>query len=315
MSNLIDSFASTNTFLSYLCICPFKFNSVTKRLECHRYHIIYHILSLILYEIILLISAYNKFMHGMLVQTNLSQGSVLITWVMLARSFTIGVILSLANHTNQIELFNKLCRFDRNLMVTLHRQMTYTKSIRHLAKLSTMVVIYNYAIYIILAIYYNDNLCTIIFYACCTHADVYFSIYLLYISFWGKLYTYRFSTINDALRRLFEQPRIFHKTMENILQLYNEISEIREAIEQTFGSIIFYTIFYHSLTIAVAIYAIINSCIIHVDNLYEDLVVGLTWLIPLGLRGWYLVCVFDTFGEQVANACCDGEVFFYKFCF
>lgn len=175
MSNLIDSFKATNKFLSYLCICPLNIRTVTQTLECHRYHITYHILSLILYEIILLISAYNKFMHGVLVQTNLSQGSILITWIMLARSFTIGVILSLANRNNQIELFNKLWHFDCNLMTQLNHQIFYKKPIRNLVALITFVVIYNNAVYIILAIYYKDNLSTVIFYMCCTHADVYFS--------------------------------------------------------------------------------------------------------------------------------------------
>lgn len=46
--------------------------------------------------------------------------------------------------------------------------------------------------------------------------------------------------------------------------------------------------------------AMINTCIIHVDNFYKDLLVGFTWLIPLCLRGWYLVCVYDTFGEQMS---------------
>lgn len=297
MPNLVDSFRATNNFLAYLCICPFHIDKRTGKLESCRRHIVYHMCSLVIYECVLLFSAYFKFLHGM--HTSLSQGSVLITWIMLARSFTIGVLLSLANRNGQIALFNRFDAFDRLARILLNRSLGYNHLIRQMILINYTVFSYNYVVYIALALYYKDNFNTVLFYMCCTHADVYFSIYLLYISFWAKLYVQRLMAVNDGLERLLHRRRILHKAMENLLDLYNDIFDIRSLIEKTFGSILFYTIFYHSLTIAVAIYALINSCMLNVHNFYEDLVSGLLWLVPLCLRGWYLVHVFHPFGDEV----------------
>lgn len=299
MTTLIDSFKHSITVLSLMCICPFRLDKTTGKLHSKWHHVLYPILSLLFYEVILLFSSYFKFSHGALVQTNLSQGSILITWVMLARSFSIGVILSLLNRNNQIELFYKLLRFDRSVMVKLNRSISFHEPVRTFIWTCISTAIYNYLIYVFLAIYFNDNVCTVIFYLCCTHSDVYFSIYLLYVVFWGKLYVKRFNVVNDALHSLLLRRRILHKALENVLELYTELWEIRRLIETTFGSILFYTIFYHSLTIAVAVYALINSCVIHVKNFYEDLLVDTSWLFPLFLRGWYLGQVYELFGNQV----------------
>lgn len=301
MANFIDSFEITNKFLSLYCICPFHLDKQCHKLRSRPCHIIYHILCLLLYEVILLFSAYFKFMHGVFIQTNLSQGSILITWVMLARSFTIGVILSLCNRNNQIHLFYKIVKFDKSIRSKLNQSMPYVQPMQSFVALIYVAVIYNYSIYVILAFYYSDNLATVVFYMCCTHADVYFSIYLLYIAYWGKIYADRFDVINDAFRVLLRRPRILHNALENMLELYNDLFDIYRWIGKTFGSIMFYTIFYHSLTIAVATYALINSCVIHVSNLVEDLVVSLLWMIPICLRVWYLVHTYESFGMKVGG--------------
>lgn len=301
MSTLIDRFKYSITVLSLMCICICRVDKITGKLHSKWQHIFYSIVNLLIYEVILLLSAYFKFSHGVLVQSNLSQGSILISWTMLARSFTIGVILSLCNRHNQVKLFYKLLSFDQSVMVKLNRSISIHKPIRILIWTSFLAAIYNYSIYIALAYYFNDNLCSVTFYLCCTHSDVYFSVYLLYIAFWGKLYLKRFALINDALHHLLLRPRIFHKALENILELYNEVAEISQLIETTFGSILFYTILYHSLTMAVGVYALINNCIIHVQNVYEDLLVNVLWLFPLCLRGWHLAQIYELFGEQVGE--------------
>lgn len=299
MSTVIECFESTNNFLICLTICPFLLSRGGRRSEFRLTPIAFHLTFLSLYVIVLLISAYYTFMYANFVFTKLSECSIVITYIMLAQSFPIGVIISLINRKNQIKLFYKIDRFDMSIQATLCRSLKNNAHFRRMVCLSGSSIIYSYLMYIISAIYFEDNFPTIIFYACCTHSEIFFSVYLLYISLWGHLYVHRITIVNDNLQRLLQQPIVLHTALESLLGIYQHLFEIRALIERTFGSILFYTIFYHSLTIAVAIYTLVYGCLMHGENFYENLITGMAWMMPLCWRGWYLVHVFQPIGDEV----------------
>lgn len=291
-------FKYINVLLASLCICPLAIDKKPWKIES-LFYTIYYLSTWITHETLFLYTFTLKFNHK--IHTKFSNTATLISWIAMARSFAVIVLISCLNLNNQKKLFRKIDELDRNLELKLNVVPVYKSVTIELIFMSFVVISFHYCAYISEGIYYKDDWVTMLFYFTCNHADIYFGLYVVYIAFWGNIYKLRLQNIVHALDALSMMTFISRKTLQRTLKILKLILDVKELIANSFGSIMFFVVMLYSVTIAVAVYVCLYTCYMHDKNVWTDLFLYSIWLLPLSLKLWYLVHTYNYSGLLVSD--------------
>lgn len=299
-SKFIISVQPANTFLAFICVSPFEWNEneLQRNLNYKCYHILYHVTSLLVYEMIFFPMIYLNFFKTKM-DSNISDTCIFAAWILIGCLFTVGVLLSIFNRSAQMQLFYEVNKFDVELRVKLKIVMSYRRLNFIFTVIVFQLVFFHLSFYIYLGIYYEDKVLQWLFYLCCTISDTYFSVYSVYIIYWGKVFVQQSNHLIDGLEVLTMMSFISTETFQDILELIKISCVVRDCISEAFGSMLFLLITLYSLTIAISVYVVIHT-IGSPNESILDVAIYMLWTIPLWIKLCSIVVVFNQFGVLVS---------------
>lgn len=291
-----DHLKPINVLLVAMCICPFVSGKKPWKTENTVFYGAYYLSTWLVHETLFIYTWPLKLSYK--AHMSFSEAAILISWIVMARSFAVVVLISFLNLENQKALFLRIDELDEKLASKLNIRPAYKGLTNELSLSALFVIVFHYTAYISQGIYYQDNWATMVFYFTCNHADIYFGLCVVYTIFWGKIYRLHLFTIINSLDML---TFISKKSLERILETLRLIFDIQELIEKSFGSIMFLTMTLYSFTIAVAVYVCIHTCYVNGKNIWTDLFIYSLWLLPLVVKLWYSVHTYSFSGRLVSR--------------
>lgn len=166
---------------------------------------------------------------------------------------------------------------------------------------SVIMIIYHFGDYVSEGIHNEDNLQSLIYYFCVTIASNFFYIYALYTVYWARIFVNRAEHIMDAFRVTISQHHISKKTLTVVMELIKLLFDVRESIQNAFGSTLCIIIVVNSFLIAVSAYGLIDNFQRHDDNPNYFWVNYLLWCFTIWLQFIYVVVFFNKIGEVVST--------------
>lgn len=291
-SQSIVSLKATKLFLKYLCISPFQGNN--------RSQYTYYFLIFLVYEIVFFITFYLSMIYSGDVHVHMDNYDTFYIVQQLFRfivgfCFGFGLILALCSRSAQLQLLERLNTLDLKLQSELRVQPSFCPLNIEFISCCVIAAIYHYGEYV-----YSEKIGfapSQIYNICCRHSSVYFTFYGFYTVYWARVYINRSEYVIDALKAMISQNFIAKTTLSIILELIKLLFDVRESIQDAFGSMLF-------MIILTQIYQLVKS-IFSVVHKYEragfyDWADYLIWLASLLFVISYVIVFFTKIGNVVS---------------
>lgn len=255
LSQSITSLTATKSVLEYLCISPFVGRS--------RSQFAYYFVVFFMYEIVFVTACYfTQFRSGILNMHMDSYDTFYFVQQMvrfaLGPFFGIGLILSLCSRSDQLQLLKRMTALDLKLKSHLGVEPSFRRCNIEFIICCAIIAIYNYGDYFHYGNLNLDEIATFSYYFCYVHSSVYFYFYGFYIVYWTRAYIQRSEYIIDALRVMTSQKFISKSSLSIVLELIKLLFDVRESIEDAFGSMLFAIIFVLTYELSEVIFGVIH---------------------------------------------------------
>lgn len=257
LSQSIISLKATKSVLEYLCISPFQGRN--------RSQFAYYFLVFFIYEIVFVTSCYlTQFRSGVL-NTHMDNYDTFYFVRQMVRFalgpfFGLGLILSLCSRSDQLQLLQRMTALDLKLKSHLRVEPSFRRCNIEFIFCCAIIAIYNYGDYFHYGKLTLDEIATFSYYFCYIHSSVYFYFYGFYIVYWTRAYIQRSEYIIDALKVMISQKFISKSSLSIVLELIRLLFDVRESIQDAFGSMLFAVICVLSYELAEAIFGVIHMC-------------------------------------------------------
>lgn len=255
-SQSIVTLNATKNILKFICIAPFR--------DEHHFHFIYYASVLIAFQTIFLTSFYIKLfylgeIHSHLITYDTFYFVEQITWIVISYGFTGAIWLSMQNHSDQMELLQRMAILDSHLRLQLRVNLSYRRYNIQFIISFLLITVYLTAYFACSTYYYPINIATTIYDFCVTIAAAFLYISAFYTIFWAQAFVNRAEYIIDALKMATSQRHISKRTLTVISEAINMLFNVRESIQDAFGSILFVIIFVNSFLIAEGVFGAIHN--------------------------------------------------------
>lgn len=225
---------------------------------------IFYISLLLAYEVVFLSTFYLKFFYSGEAQAHLVNFDTIfisehMSWFLLGRFHSIGILLSWSNRSAQQQLLNRMAALDSRLKSQLQVDLSLRQLNIEFIIYSGLTTIYHYTYYVSEGIIHGDELVSLIYYFCCTSAAVFYYIYALYTVYWARAFVTRAEHILDALRAVTSQTYISKPALAVVMELIKLLFGVRESIQDAFGSTLCIVFMMNSFLIAVSMFGVIDD--------------------------------------------------------
>lgn len=295
------------TFLEIYCIAP-----------SHRqFFQTFYFWFLIAFEALFNVTIYLKFFYygGFLEHmTDTVRTSLRIVFFLQGRLYCFGVLLSACSRSAQQTLFDQMKILDSRLWSHLHIEPSFRRFNIEFVALTIVVTSYFCGYFFYLAMRSRSDVLIILYCFCCLFADHFFTIYLLYMVYWARVFLNRSEYVIEALRVLFMAEYVSKNSMTAIMELLKLLFDVRESIQDAFGSMLSVIIFLNSIQIAVTLYAFIHNMarynIFNENyNIYGTIITMfyLIWCLLYSMRLAYVIVFFSKIGDVVSYCITDRD--------
>lgn len=297
--SVLESFATINRPLFLVCVCPFLVDQKSSRLITRFSHIFYIIINLIVFEAFLWLSVSSEIEKYNPDEHTLSGLFVYVTALFMVRSYSALAIFSLLNRYDQIRLLERIVESDDGIEKDAFAlRISNEKLSRNFLMQYSSIVLYVCITLLISTIVFVDDLPRFLFIICYAMADITFTVYVFYVAYCGRLITKRYELFNKHFEAAMLATTLDEDIYIDLLRKYEGLFRLESRLQKAFGAIVLFTIFYHSVAIAISVYVIIIEL-----NYVSDgtIFLYIVWTLPYIIRMTVLGHVFDVFGSQVFN--------------
>lgn len=295
-SQSIVSLKSTESILEFMCIAPFQGRN--------RYEVMHYVSLLLAYEVVFSSTFYLKFIYTGEAYNHAENFDIVyisehLGWFAVGRIYSLGLILALCNRSAQQELLIRVAALDRRLQFELNVVPSFQQLNVEFIIYSVIITIYHFGNYLSEGIHNDDNLQSFIYYFCITVAANFFYIYALYTVYWARVFINRSEHIIEMFKVELSQIEISKQTLTTIMELIKLLFDVRESIQNAFGSTLCIIVVVNSFLIAISMYGLI-------DNFQRDdasiyfWVNYLLWCLTIWLEFIYIIVFFSKIGDVVS---------------
>lgn len=296
-SESINSWKATKSILEFMCVSPFQ--------EIKRYQITFYIALLLVYEVVFSGSIYMKFFYNGEAYVHIDNYDICyitdhIVWFGMGRMFNFGVILSLNNRLSQRELMNRMALLDVRLASILKVEPKFLRLNIEFIIYSVASSLYNYGYFVAEGIRNEDSWESLAYYFCSSYSANFYYIYAMYIVYWARVFLNRSEHVIDALQVVTSQKYISKIALTTIMELIKLLFDVRDTIQNAFGSMLCIIIIENSFLIAFSMYTIIELFMQNEESLYMW-TYQLLWVLYLWLELVYIAAFFSKIGDLVSS--------------
>lgn len=295
-SQSIVSLKETKSFLEFMCISPFLTS---------RFRFIYYVSLLTVYEILFCSSYYFKYFRSGQVHNHLQKLDTvfftkMMTWVLIGRSLSFGIILSLCSRSAQRQLLERMAALDARVRSQLMVDLSFRQLNTEFVACGIAFIIYDYGFYIFDAFYHARELASLIYQLCVTIGANFFHIYALYTVYWARAFANRAEHIIDALKVAISQRYISKNSLTIIMELIKLLFDVRESIQSAFGPTLCMIVMGNSFLIAISMFLLFH----YFERSGESIEFWTRyslWTLFLWLELFYIVVHFSRIGDVVSD--------------
>lgn len=255
-SQSIASIKSTKIILEFFGILPFE------EIKCFQW--IYYISLLLVFEVLFSTSIYLLYFNGAEAYSEIFNYESIyfhiaedITWYFLGRFFSFGVLLTLCNRSAHRELIKRMAVLDIHVKSQLRIDVSFCRMNIEFIIFGIGSFLYNFVYYAVDATEMDLN--SVIYYGCCTMSAIYFFVYGVYTVYWARVFTNRAEYIIDALKTATSQKYISKQSLTIVMQLIKLLFDVRECIQDAFGSTLCIILVSNAIFIGVPLFALIDN--------------------------------------------------------
>lgn len=303
MPDVLTAYQQIHRRLMVLCISPFAANN--QHLRTTIWNTVYTFTVIGAYEIVLWFVVYSELLKFNVTAYSMVELLLNVAAVAMASCFPMTALFGYFSRHNQIALLQSIAKRDaefsvdhvevaghcRRALRKFNRTFYSFITFKLLALLATMIMLGN-----------RISLC--IFFVCYSVSDSVFSIYVSYVCFCGGLVATRYESFIRRLQRFSENATTNRRRGEAFVGFLREIDVLhglKKHLYKTFGSVMLFTIFFTSISLAIGVYGVI----IAFDRTQSGWVILITvlfyalWMCSYVMRMVALGHVYEIFGRQV----------------
>lgn len=296
-SESIVSLKISKGILEYICISPFH--------GINRLQVVYYIKLLLVYELVFSSSFYLTFFHSGEAHVHLEKYDAFyvveqIARFMMGRIFSLGVMYSLCSRSAQLQLQKRIASLDYQLTSQLRVYPSFHRINIHFIVCCVVIAIYHYSDYLLYRIFDVQHIPSVVYYFCCMSATVYFHFYGIYTVYWARAYLDRSEHITTALRDATSQRFISKKALTAIMESIKLLFDVRESIQDAFGSMLCIIVMVNSFHTAQSMFAFIHKYEREAEHFYLwfDYLI---WSVTLWSELAYVTIYFTKIGDNVSS--------------
>lgn len=301
-SQSIVSLKPTKWMLESMCIAPFQ--------ECPRSQYTYYIATFFVYEIVFFSVFYLSLFSSGDVKIHADDYDTFYFIKLIKRSgmgvcFGLSVIFSMCSRSAQLELQKRMTTLDVKLASLLRVETSFCRLNIEFILFCIVIAIFYYGDFLFYLFAYAKltelkHIIYQIYYGGVIHAETFFYVYGFYATYWARAYIKRSEYIVDALRTAMSQKFISKPSLSIILEMIKLLFDIRESIQDAFGSILFMVILVMTFEAAESSFATIHICEREPENIatWMDYLV---WFLLLCSELVYIFVSFNQIGEVVSK--------------
>lgn len=304
-SSNLQFLESIQWFLIPFGICVFNIRTEPKiKLKTRPFHIVY-VLIVVFGTIIGLCKLHFELKN----KNNPSNGGLAVTILfvialMMAGSLALLMLFSLANRKCQMSLLRRIDSFDRQL----HEHITYRIDVPMLRNnfISYLFLFILFEVLMFIAVYfkYYDNTTLLMFFVFYFVSDISFTAHTMYVLMYGQYLVNRYGILMRQLNNIFATKcQSMRKRFAVLMVLYEQLFQLQLLVMECFGSILLFTIVFHSIAITVSVYVLITDISARPELIGYSVVNSLSWMIPYLVR---IIQIASTY-ERVASQVCSIE--------
>lgn len=281
-----------------MCISPFQ--------RVNRQEIIYYISILIVYEVVFSSTFYLKFFYTGEANVHVKDFDIIyitehLAWFVIGRMYSLGLVLSLCNRSAHQQLLNRVAALDIRLDSELRVNLSYFQLNVEFALYCAISTIYHFGDYVSEGIHNEDNLQSLIYYFGVTIAANFFYIYALYTVYWARVFVNRADLIMDAFKVTLSQRHVSKRTLAIIMELIKLLFDVRESIQNAFGSTLCIILVMNTFLVAVSTYGLIDNFDRYDQNYFYFWANYLLWCLTIWIQFIYIVVCFNKIGDVVSE--------------
>lgn len=295
-SQSIVSLKATKSILQYICVSPFQ--------GINRSQYIYYFSILVLFEALFMGSFYIKFFYNKEIYIHWDEYDTLyfvehITWFLMGQCFSIAIILSLCSRSAQQKLIKRVIALDARLESQLKINLSFRRLNIEFIVVSACTTFYMFTYYLVESICNKSNASSLIYNFSITLAADFFCIFSFYTVYWARVFVNRSKHIMDTLKVTISQRHISKQTLTIVMELIKLLFDVRESIQNAFGSMLGIIIIVNSFLIAHGMFGLIHNFERNIKHVYF-------WLDYLGWSSilWsqliYVIVCFSKIGDVVS---------------
>lgn len=305
-SQSVVTLKATQSILGFLCISPFQGKN--------RHEVIYYLSLLIVYEILFSGTFYLKFFYTGEAYTYANNFDIVyitehLAWFLIGRVYSLGLILSLCNRSAHRQLINRMATLDSRLEPELKIDLSFRRFNIEFIIYSVTITIYHLVEYVRQGIDNDDNMQSMIYYFCITIATIFFYIYALYTVYWARVFLNRSEHIMNAFRVTISQENISKRALTIIMELIKLLFDVRESMQNAFGSTLCIIIVVNTFQIAVSTYGLLDNFLRH-DGTVCFWLNYLWWSLTIWLEFTCVIVFFSRIGDVVSTTVSNTPISF-----
>lgn len=298
-SQSIVSLKATKSILEYFCISPFP-EKYWSQWTCYFSFIF-------VYEIVFFSAFYHSIIQTGDFSTHAHNYDTFYCLHQMRR-FVVGtffcfcIIISLCNRSAQLQLLSRMAALDIKIKSHLRIEPSFRRLNIEFILFCVLVTVYNYGAFVfhVYSKFDLNHVTQQIYYFCSTLSEIYFYSYGFYTVYWARAYTYRSGYIIDALKAAMSQRSISKPSLSIILELIKLLFDVRESIQDAFGSILFMIVSVITFESAESSFGVVHIYERHPDRIYLwlDYIV---WFLFLWSQLTFIFASFNKIGDVVSG--------------
>lgn len=305
-SHCIVSLKIPKSILEHFCISPFE---ERRQSQCIYYFSFFLLYGIVFFGTFYLSVIYTRDLH---IHANDYDTFYFVKQMKrfaMGPCFCFGIILSLCSRAAQLKLQKQLMALDVKLKSHLRIEPSFSRLNFEFCICCVLVAIYNYGNHI----YYTHRKFDLnhaveqIYYSCSILSEIYFYCYGFFTIYWARMYINRSEYIIDALKTMTSQKCISKRSLSLILELINLLFEVRESIQNAFGTILFLVILVMTLESAESSFGVLHSYERKPHRTYMWLDY-LFWFLVLWSELTFIFMFFEKIGEVVSGFVSLGKL-------
>lgn len=297
---ILKRMQSYNILLFLLAICPFWIEAKTLKIHSKCLHRLFIVAFLVIYELLSWHFEVQKVYKNPLFDDGMSGAAIFAIAYLMIRSVTILALFSLATRQRHIKLLYKIKNLDLKLQEKYQFAVKHNQIRRSFLIIYISTILYEVFLYVTQVILrYHNDVQLFLFFLLYHVADIWYTTHVFYISYFGVVVRVRYELLGRRLKTVLQSKwKPIQKQFISLRRVYDHCFQIQTLIVETFGTTLLFTILYHSVVLAISVYALIKN-ITRNDEYIMLFVMFISWILPYLYRMVWLAHIYASVGWQV----------------